>query len=48
MGGTDLAELSTAQGHIVSVTEVCTCGLVGYLVGTAPALKSVSWGFPTT
>ena len=48
MGVTDLAELLTAQAQTVSVTEVCTCDLVGYLVGTVPALKSAAWGFPTT
>jgi len=32
----ELAELLTAQGKTVSVAEACTCGLVGYLLGTAP------------
>ena len=33
---TELAELLTAQGKTVSVAEACTCGLVGYLLGTVP------------
>jgi PncC family amidohydrolase len=32
----ELAELLTAQGKTVSVAEACTCGLVGYLLGTVP------------
>lgn len=32
----ELAELLTAQGKTVSVAEACTCGLVGYLLGTPP------------
>ena len=33
---TELAQLLTAQGKTVSVAEACTCGLVGYLLGTVP------------
>ncbi len=33
---TELAELLTAQGKTISVAEACTCGLVGYLLGTVP------------
>lgn len=33
---TELAELLTAQSKTVSVAEACTCGLVGYLLGTVP------------
>ena len=33
---TELAGLLTAQGKTVSVAEACTCGLVGYLLGTVP------------
>ena len=32
----ELAALLTAQGKTVSVAEACTCGLVGYLLGTVP------------
>lgn len=32
----ELAGLLTAQGKTVSVAEACTCGLVGYLLGTVP------------
>jgi len=32
----EVAELLTAQGKTVSVAEACTCGLVGYLLGTVP------------
>ena len=32
----ELAELLTNRGETVSVAEACTCGLVGYLLGTVP------------
>ena len=32
----ELAELLIAQEKTVSVAEACTCGLVGYLLGTIP------------
>ena len=32
----EVAELLTAQGKTVSVAEACTCGLVGYMLGTVP------------
>ena len=32
----ELAELLTARGETVSVAEACTCGLIGYLLGTIP------------
>jgi PncC family amidohydrolase len=32
----ELAELLLAQGKTVSVAEACTCGLVGYMLGTVP------------
>lgn len=32
----ELAQLLTAQGKTVSVAEACTCGLVGYILGTVP------------
>jgi nicotinamide-nucleotide amidase len=36
MDVTELAELLTGQGKTVSVAEACTCGLVGYMLGTVP------------
>jgi PncC family amidohydrolase len=33
---TELAEILTASEKTVSVAEACTCGLVGYLLGTVP------------
>ena len=36
MDVTELAAILTAQGKTVSVAEACTCGLVGYLLGTVP------------
>ncbi len=33
---TEVAELLMSQGKTVSVAEACTCGLVGYLLGTVP------------
>jgi PncC family amidohydrolase len=33
---TELAEILTAQGKTVSTAEACTCGLIGYLLGTVP------------
>ena len=32
----EVAALLTAQGKTVSVAEACTCGLVGYMLGTVP------------
>lgn len=32
----EVAELLTSQGKTVSVAEACTCGLIGYLLGTVP------------
>jgi PncC family amidohydrolase len=32
----EVAELLTAHSQTVSVAEACTCGLVGYLLGTVP------------
>ena len=32
----ELAELLTASEKTVSVAEACTCGLVGYMLGTVP------------
>ena len=32
----EIAERLTANGLTVSVAEACTCGLVGYLLGTVP------------
>jgi PncC family amidohydrolase len=32
----EVAELLMAQDKTVSVAEACTCGLVGYLLGTVP------------
>ncbi len=36
MDVTEVAELLTAAEQTVSVAEACTCGLVGYLLGTVP------------
>ena len=36
MDVTEVAELLTSQGKTVSVAEACTCGLVGYMLGTVP------------
>lgn len=33
---TELAEILTTQGKTVSTAEACTCGLIGYLLGTVP------------
>ncbi|MCH7712799.1 MAG: nicotinamide-nucleotide amidohydrolase family protein [Chloroflexi bacterium] len=32
----DVAKMLTEQGKTVSVAEACTCGLVGYMLGTVP------------
>ena len=32
----EIAELLTAQGRTVSTAEACTCGLIGYTLGTIP------------
>ena len=32
----DVANMLTEQGKTVSTAEACTCGLVGYLLGTVP------------
>ena len=32
----EVAKLLTEQGKTVSVAEACTCGLVGYMLGTVP------------
>jgi PncC family amidohydrolase len=32
----EIAEILLSQGKTVSVAEACTCGLVGYLLGTVP------------
>ena len=33
---TELAEILTSQGKTVSVAAACTCGLIGYMLGTVP------------
>ena len=32
----EIAQILTDRGQTVSVAEACTCGLVGYLLGTVP------------
>ncbi len=32
----EIAQILTDRGETVSVAEACTCGLVGYLLGTVP------------
>ncbi len=32
----EIAELLTSQGKTVSTAEACTCGLIGYTLGTIP------------
>ena len=32
----EIAQILTERGQTVSVAEACTCGLVGYMLGTVP------------
>lgn len=36
MDVSEVAKMLTEQGKTVSVAEACTCGLVGYMLGTIP------------